>query len=96
MLRYSENWINQHQESWQYPVPTSRLEYDCLVARDSHYARSAGLTLEEANPAWIREGLHQLIKALKAPESQRRKASLRYTVLDLNRIFRNNALVAQH
>ena len=50
---------------------------------------------ELAYPAWMRENLERLVSALSAPDSRLLERRRDFLVFDLNRLLRNNALLAR-
>ena len=94
-LRRSNQWVKRHREEWPYPVPQSRLDFDCLMTRAERYAEDQGVSFDLAYPAWMRESLQQLVRALKAPDARLLKDKVGDVVGELSRFLRNNAELAR-
>ena len=90
-LRRSNQWVKRHREEWPYPVPQSRLDFDCLMARAKHYAQDEGVPFDSAYPEWMRQNLKHLVRALKAPDAKMLKDKLADVVFEFSRFLRNNA-----
>ena len=94
-LHRSSQWVKDHREEWPYPVPQSRLDFDCLIIRAERYAKDQGVPFELAYPAWMRQNLQHLIGALKAPDAKLLKDKLGDVVGELSHFLRNNAELAR-
>ena len=93
-LRRSKEWIMAHREEWPYPIAQSRLDFDHLLARAEHYAMDRGVPFDLAYPAWMRQNMQQLVRALNAPGTRLLQDKLADVVFELNRFLRNNAALA--
>ena len=94
-LRRSNQWVKGHREKWPYPVPQSRLDFDCLIDRAEHYAKDQGVPFDLAYPAWMRQNLRQLVRALKAPSARLLQDKLADVVFEMSHSLRNNAELAR-
>ena len=93
-LRRSHRWIRAHREDWPYTVHQSSLDFDGLISRAEQYARDEGAAFESVYPAWMREGLGQLVQALQEPGVRLQQDRLADTVYSLSRFLRGNAALA--
>ena len=93
-LRRTREWVDRTRETWPHPVPRSRLDFDSLMARATSYAGEMGVDLESACPGWMRESLHRLVGALRAPEAGLAEEKLGNVVFELSRLLRGNAEIA--
>ena len=91
----SYDWIMRNEDKWPHSVPQARLDFDGLVAQAETYARRMGVPFEETYPAWMLEGLKQLIEALKSPEAGLRGTAISSVIYGLTRALRNNATLAR-
>ena len=94
MVKRSNDWIRRHRQTWPYPVPQSRLEFDCLMTRANRHADDAGVPFESTYPAQMRLGLRQLVQALNAPDAGLLEDRLGDVVFDLCWALRNIAALA--
>ena len=94
-LRRFNQWTEDQREEWPYSVPRSRLDFDCLIARAKCYAEEQEVSFDSAYPAWIRQNLQQLVRALKSPDARLLEKKLGYLTYELNRFLRNNAELAR-
>ena len=93
VMRWND-WIRRHRQTWPYPVPQSRLEFDCLMTLARRRADDAGVPFESTYPAQMRLGLRQLVQALNAPEAGLVEDRLGDVVFDLCRALRSIATLA--
>ncbi len=91
----SYNWLRRNREDWPYPVPQGRLDFDGLIAQAERYAERMGVPFEQTYPAWMREGLEQIVEALKSPEAGVKESMLSHIIFGFTRSLRNNAALAQ-
>ena len=91
---HSYEWIKQNQEEWPHSVPQARLDLGGLISQAERYAERSGVSFERTYPAWMLEGLAQLIEALKSPESGLRETRVSHVIYGLTRALRNNAALA--
>ena len=91
----SYEWIKQNQEEWPHSVPQARLDLGGLISQAERYAERLGVPFERTYPAWMLEGLAQLIEALKSPESGLRETRVSHVIYGLTRALRNNAALAR-
>ena len=94
-LRRTREWVDRHRETWPHPVPQSRLDFDGLMARAACYAGELGVDAESACPGWMRESLHRLVGALRAPEAGLAAEKVGNVVFELSRFLRQNAEIAR-
>lgn len=94
MLKRSNDWIRRHRQTWPYPVPQSRLEFDSLMVQAKRYADNAGVAFEGTFPSWMRRGLQQLVQALNSPDAALLEDRYPDVVFDLCRALRNVAALA--
>ena len=93
-LRRTREWVGRHRETWPYPVPQSRLDFDRLMARAANYAGELGVDFESAYPGWMREALQRLVGALQASAAGLVADKLGNVVFELSRFLRQNAEIA--
>ena len=91
----SYNWLRRNREDWPYPVPQGRLDFDGLIAQAERFAERMGVSFERTYPAWMREGLEQLVEALKSPDAGVKESMLSHIIFGFTRWLRNNAALAQ-
>ena len=94
-LRRSIQWVKAHRCEWPYPIPQSRLDFDCLIAQAKGYAEEQEVPFDSAYPAWIRQNLQQLVGALNAPDTRLIKDKIHDIVFELSRFLRSNAGLAR-
>ena len=91
----SYDWIRRHRDSWPYPVPHGRLDFDGLMGQAERYAERMGVPFERTYPEWMRTGLQRLVEALKSPEAGLQETRLSHIVYGLTRALRSNAELAR-
>ena len=94
-LRRSKEWIMAHRDEWPYPIAQSRLDFDHLLVRAERYAEDRDVPFDSAYPAWMRQSLQQLVRAMKAPDAKLLEDRLSDIVFELSRFLRNNAELAR-
>ena len=94
-LRRSKEWIMAHRDEWPYPIAQSRLDFDHLLVRAERYAEDRDIPFDSAYPAWMRQSLQQLVRAMKAPDAKLLEDRLSDIVFELSRFLRNNAELAR-
>jgi len=94
-LRRSKEWIMAHRDEWPYPIAQSRLDFDHLLVRAERYAEDRDVPFDSAYPAWMRQSLQQLVRAMKAPDAKLLEDQLSDIVFELSRFLRNNAELAR-
>ena len=90
----SRDWVWCHRQQWPYPIPESRLDFDCLIAQAERYAERMDVPFERAYPEWMRRGLQHLVQALQAPETRLLENKLGSVAFDLCRLLRSNVALA--
>ena len=91
----SYDWIRRHREGWPYPIPHGRLDFDGLIGQAERYAERMGVPFERTYPAWMREGLEQIVEALKSPDAGVKESMLSHIIYGFTRSLRNNAALAR-
>ena len=91
----SYDWIRRNREAWPYPVHQGRLDYDCLIGQARVYAERMDVLFESTYPAWMREGLKQLVDALLSPDAGLQERRLGHVIYGHTRALRNNASLAR-
>ena len=90
----SYSWLRRHREGWPYPVPQGRLDFDGLIAQAERFAERIGVPFERTYPAWMREGLEQIVEALRSPDAGVKESMLSHIIYGFTRSLRNNAALA--
>ena len=91
----SHDWVRRNEESWPYPIPHGRLDFECLIGQARVYAERFGVPFERTYPAWMRTGLEQLVAALQLPDAGLQERRLSHVIYGLTRALRNNAALAR-
>ena len=91
----SHNWVRSQGDTWPFPVPRSRLDFDRLIAQGEDHAQRMGVSFDETCPAPMRAGLRRLTQALNAAESQLLERRVPHVVYALTRHLRANAALAR-
>ena len=91
----SYNWLRRNREDWPYPVPQGRLDFDGLISQAERFAERMGVPFDQTYPSWMREGLEQIVEALKSPEAGVKESMLSHIIFGFTRSLRNNAALAQ-
>ena len=91
----SYNWLRRNREDWPYPVPQGRLDFDGLISQAERFAERMGVPFAQTYPSWMREGLEQIVEALKSPEAGVKESMLSHIIFGFTRSLRNNAALAQ-
>ena len=91
----SHDWVRRNEESWPYPIPYGRLDFECLIGQARVYAERFGIPFERTYPAWMRTGLEQLVAALQLPDAGLQERRLSHVIYGLTRALRNNAALAR-
>ena len=91
----SYSWLRRHREGWPYPVPQGRLDFDGLIAQAERFAERMGVPFERTYPAWMREGLEQIVEALRSPDADVKESMLSHVIYGFTCSLRNNAALAR-
>ncbi len=87
----SSEWVSKQGDKWPYPLPKSQLNIDKLVSQAEKYAARWDLQFKEIYSDLMIEGLDNLIKGLNSPSVHYLSYRRGLTVLEMNRLLRENA-----